>query len=203
MSERYAGLKKIPNEPAARLLANVNAKLEVKLEAPASASVETVLTELGEKEEWIDMLRAMSIFLPPREAVWWACLAARDVVGTDDKSAPQCLKASEAWVFKANDDNREAVQLAMNAADVDDDTVLCATAAFYAPGNMGFGELEKSPAPPAAVSACSFGMNMISFGEAEDPDNHLQLLIDRALDIAKGGNGKIEPLRAAPEPADG
>lgn len=203
MSERYAELSKIPNEPAARLLANANAKLGVKLDAPASASVETVLTELEAKEEWADMLHALAVFLPPREAVWWACLAARDIVEPDEKTVPLCLKTAEAWVFKTNDETREAAQQAMDAADMDDDTVLCATAAFYAPGNMGFGDLEKSPAPPGVVSACSFGMNMVSLGEAKDVDSHLQLLIDRALDIAKGGNGKISSSDAVPEDADG
>ncbi|MEO1279625.1 MAG: hypothetical protein AAFV77_11775, partial [Planctomycetota bacterium] len=46
---------------------------------------------------WIDMVRLISVCLPAREVVWWACLAGRDLVGPDGDSL--CLKSAEAWVF--------------------------------------------------------------------------------------------------------
>jgi hypothetical protein len=206
MSEnRFAELKKIPQEPAARMLASVNAKLKTPVDVPASASVEAVLEKLAEKNAWVDVLRLLSIAMPPREGVWWACIAARDVVGEGDENATHCLKASEAWVFKPDEKNREAARVSLDNVYVDDDTNLVATAVMYAPGNMGPGDMSKYPAPAGAVSSCVFGMNMISLGEAEDFDTHLQLLIDRALDISRGGSGKVaskedEPM---PETAEG
>ncbi len=188
MSDRFANLKKVPKAPAARLLAAKATKLEAPLEAPASASVEVVLAELEEKQVWVDLLRLLAVALPDREAVWWACLAARDITG---ENVTPCLKASEAWVFEPTEANREKVQMALDVADMDDDTALVATAALYAPGNMGPGELAEHPAPPAAVSACAFGMNMTTLGVAKDPLRHLQWLIDRGVDIARGGNGKV------------
>jgi len=197
--DRYAELKKIPNQPAARMLASTGTKLETQFDAPASASVEVVLKELDAKDAWIDMLRALPIFLPPREAVWWACLAARDLVGEGEENTTHCLRASEAWVFKPTDENRQKVRIALEAADNDDDTALVATAALYAPGNMGEGDLAEYPAPPAAVCACSFGINMKSCTQAEDFDSQMQLLIDRALDIARGGSGKNVGSQASDE----
>ncbi len=190
MSERFANLKKIPKEPAARILAAKSTKLETKLDAPASAPVEVVLAELEEKKAWVDLMRLLSVALPDREAVWWACIAARDITGED---ATPCLKAAEAWVFEPSDANREKVQMALDVADMDDDTALAATAALYAPGNMGPGDMAEYPAPPAAVSACAFAMNMTTIGDMEDPLGHMHWLIDRAADIARGGNGKVEP----------
>ncbi|EAQ03158.1 hypothetical protein OB2597_13478 [Pseudooceanicola batsensis HTCC2597] len=189
MSERFDNLKKIPDEPAARMLSAKATKLDTPVEAPASARVEVVLSELAEKGGWVDILRLLSVALPEREAVWWACIAARDLTGEE---ATPCLKAAEAWVFGPNDKNREAVQVALDAADMDDDTTLAATAALYAPGTLGVGEMAELAAPPSAVSACAFGMNMVAVGEAEDPLLHMHWLIDRAVDIARGGNGKVD-----------
>ncbi len=197
MSERFVDLKKIPKEPAARMLARVHTKLSVPVSAPVSAPVEVVLGELAEKAAWVDILRLLAIALPAREAVWWACIAARDVVGPDKKDATPCLKASEAWVFDPTEKNREAARVSLDNVYIDDDTELCATAAMYAPGNMGSGDLAEYPAPVGAVSSCAFGMNMISLSAAADFDAHLQLLIDRAIDIARGGNGQLAAAIAA------
>lgn len=188
MSDRFQGLKKIPAQPAARLLAVANTKLQTEIESPASASVSAVMDELAAKEALPDMVRLMSVALPPREAVWWACVAARDLVG--DEVTP-CLKAAEDWVFSPTDEKRRAVQVALEAAEMDDDTTLVATAALYAPGDLGPGEMAEHPAPPGAVSSCAFGQNLMTLGTAEDPILQLHWLIDRAVDIARGGNGKV------------
>ncbi|WP_375175995.1 hypothetical protein [Pseudooceanicola sp.] len=203
MSDRFKDLKKLPAEPAARLLAATSTKLETEIDAPASAPVEVVMAELEEKAAWVDLLRLLSVALPPREVVWWACIAARDVVGED---ATPSIKASEAWVFGPNEKNREAIQMALDVADMDDDTALVATAALYAPGNLGTGDMAQYQAPPAAVASCAFGMNMIAVSEAEDPLLHMQWVIDRGVDIARGGNGKVEvpdfDTSPVPEPDD-
>ena len=202
MSERFADLKKIPKEPVARMLARVHVKLATPVSAPVSALIEVVLAELAEKEAWVDVLKLLAIALPPREAVWWACIAARDVVGQGKKDTTPCLKASEAWVFDPTEENREAARVSLDNVYIDDDTELCATAAMYAPGNMGPGDLAEYPAPAGAVSSCAFGMNMVSLSAAADFDAHLQLLIDRALDIARGGNGQLADAKAAAEAAE-
>lgn len=198
MSERFADLKKIPSEPATRVMSGVNYKLETRLELPASASVEDVLVALAEQEAWIDMLKLLAAALPPRECVWWACLAARDIVGEGPDNATPCLKAAEAWVFKPDDKNRQAVRASLDNVYVDDDTSLCATAAMYAPGDMGPGDLAEYPAPLGAVEACAFGMVIEAVGAADDFDAHMQHVIDRALDIARGGNGQLEALASDP-----
>lgn len=201
MSEQFAELRKIPDEPVSRMLARVNATLSVAVDAPASAKTDVVLAKLAEKEAWVDIVRLLAIALPPREAIWWGCLAARDIVGEDAKDVPQCLGTSEAWVFKPNEANREAARASLDNVYVDDDTNLLATAVLYAPGNMGPGDMAKYPAPAGAVSSCVFGMNMVSLGEAEDFNGHMQLLIARAVDIARGGNGRVPPPEAPAETA--
>jgi hypothetical protein len=192
MSERFAKLHKVPEQPAARLLAMSNVKLTTKLSSRASASVSEIMAELEAVDAKIDMARLMSVALPPREAVWWACLAARDVFEADESERSLGLKSAEAWVFGPTPENRGKVQTAIDAGDPDDPAALVATAALYAPGNLGEGEEMKDiPAPPGIVANCTFGMNIQSLEIGTDPMARLDFLIDRAIDIARGGHGQI------------
>ena len=192
MTDRFDGLQKIPEQPAARLLALANARLGVKLEAPASALVPEVLEELDGKGAVVDILRLLAVALPARERVWWACLAARDYVGPKSDADPMPLAVAEAWVFKPNEDNREPLREAMDHALPDDDTVHCARAALFADGTLGTGEAKEHPAPPGASALSAYAMNMVALGRLSDRfEEHKAVLIDRALDIARGGNGRI------------
>lgn len=193
MTARFENLKKVPPEPAAKLLANANTKLQTKHGLPASASVTAVLTELERLGAKIDMLRLLSVVLPPREATWWACLAARDLIGPEARQVPMPLAAAERWVFKPNQDNRVIVRNAYETAEQDDDTAYCAMAALYADGTLGPGELNQMPAPPNGVSAAVFAMNLLAMrANVDRMQVYLDILIDRAVNIARGGNGKVE-----------
>lgn len=191
MAGRFSDLTKIPAEPAAKLLAQANVKLETRLDAPASASIEEVLTELDSKDANIDLLRLLSIALPPRERVWWACLAARDIVGVGVENQTPSLQAAEAWVFRPGDETRTSAIDATEHADSDDVTVHCATAVQYSDGTLGTGDMAQVPAPPGASSIAAFAMNVEAIATREDDfDAYIQELIDRAIDIGRGGNGK-------------
>lgn len=193
MSKRFENLRKIPAEPAARMLAMANTKLQTPLAAPASAMIDVVLTELEAKAAKIDMLRLLSVALPAREATWWACLAGHDLIGTEPKFVPPPLACAERWVFKPTEENRTAVRDAYETADMDDDTTFCAMAALYADGTLGPGDMNQTPAPPNGVSAAVFAMNLLSMKmNVERMQVHLDILIDRALDIARGGNGRVK-----------
>jgi hypothetical protein len=87
----------------------------------------------------------------------------------------------------------------MDGAELDDETVYCALAAVYADGRMGTGELASQPAPPAAVPAAVLTMNIKAMDWVGDGSIvHGWVLLARALDIARGGNGQVT---VAPQPA--
>lgn len=201
MSDRFADLRKVPDQPAARLLAANNATLRHPVASPANAPVAAVLAELAGAGAWVDLIRLLSVSLPPRECVWWACLAGRQVLG-EGGSSP-CLSAAEAWVFDPSPENRARVRAALETQASGDRTAPAATAALYAPGNLGDGEMSGIPAPVGVVATCAFGVNLRTLKVAADIDAQFQLIIDRALDIARGGNGKVAPAgdggRAAPK----
>ncbi len=204
MTNRYENLRKIPSEPAAKLLANANTKLQTKHGLPASAPVAAVLAELEKLAAKIDMLRLLSVALPPREATWWACLAARDLIGPEARQVPPPLAAAERWVFKPTQEHRQTAREAFETAEQDDDTAYCAMAALYADGTLGPGDLNQMPAPPNGVSAAVFAMNLIAMrANADRMQLYLDILVDRALDIGRGGNGKVEAGQGAKAEASG
>lgn len=193
MSKRFENLKKVPPDPAAKMLAATGTKLQTRLTLPASASVPAVLAALDAQAAKIDILRLLSVALPPREATWWACLAARDLIGAEAKVVPPPLAAAERWVFKPTQENREVARQCFEGADQDDDTAYCAMAALYADGTLGPGEMNQHPAPPNGVSAAVFAMNLIAMrANVDRMQVHLDILIDRGLDIGRGGNGRVE-----------
>ena len=202
MTERFKSLSKLPNQPAARLLAQANCKLTTKLEAAASASVEVVLTELAAKAAYDDMLMVLACALPPRERVWWSCLAGRDTIPEGDKLPPP-LVAAEAWVFKPTEDNRKAAQAAIEVAEVEDDTVHCASAVVFFDGTLGPGDLAEHAAPPGAAELSVFAINIIAYcRDSEQMEAMGNVLVDRALAIARGGSGNIAAPPLTPEAVD-
>lgn len=199
MSDRFAGLVKFPCVPARRLLADANVKLDTHLDSPASATIEEVLAELDEKGEVEDMLLLLACALPARERVWWACLAGRDIIDPSQKP-PLSLTTSEAWVYEPTEANRIAARNSMDVADATDDTTHCATAVLFFDGTLGPADLAEHPAPAGAAELSAWAINMIAYGHvAETMDEMAQVLIERALDIARGGSGQI-PAPPPPEP---
>lgn len=193
MGERFEGLRKIPQEPAARLLAAAGVKLSTPVKAPATASVGAVLEELQGAGAFVDMLRLLAVALPPRERTWWACLAGRDLVGPQTDPVPRPLASAEAWVYRPSEETRAAAQLAADTAETGDDTALCASIAVMADGTLGTGDLAELEAPPGAAANMAFGINVMALDVlGNDIEASADLLIDRALDIARGGNGRIE-----------
>ena len=190
MANRFDDLKKVPKQPAMRLLAMANAKLKAPLDTPANASVSEVMTALETAGAFIDMLRLMSVSLPARERTWWACLAARDVIGPVEK-LPLPLELAETWVRKPGDDTRTAAQNAVDMADIDDETVLCATSVVFCDDKLGPGDLAQYDGPPGAAAAAVFAMNIKALEFGAGIKETADVLIDRAVEIARGGNGQL------------
>jgi hypothetical protein len=200
MTERFANLSKLPQEPALRLLALANAKLTARPALPAAAPVPEMLAALEAAGARDDMLRLLAAALPVREAIWWGCLAAGDLV-PPGAPVPKPLAAARAWVYSPTPENRDVARLAAEGAEVD--TVLAAAACAMCDGKIGPGELAAFDAPPGAVATFVFGLNIHSLSRAPAPlfDAHADMLIDRALDIARGGDGQGVPVPELPKEA--
>lgn len=188
---KFDDLVKIPNQPALRLLALVGEGLSKPVEAPATATVGQILPVLLEEKAMVDALRLMSVALPIREAIWWACLAARDQL-PEGAPIPATLASAEAWVFDPAAAKKQAAESALDAAEAGDVGQRCAFAVKIADGRAGSGLLADTEMPQGSVQSIVFAVCVDSLVEVADGDPaYFELLIDRALDIARGGNGRI------------
>lgn len=189
---RFEGLKKFPAEPVAAILGRARVKLRTPLEAGPKAGVSEVLAELDAKGAVLDILQLIAHALPAREATWWACLAARDLLPPDAAEPPAPLATAEAWVFKPGDETRRKARAAMEGAALDDDTVFCAMAATFADGTLGPDQLSDFAAPPGVVGNAVYGMVLKSlYSDGENSEAQGRLLVARGLDIARGGSGRV------------
>ena len=135
-SARFDDLKKLPANPAARIIAHNNIVLQTQVTAPASATVAELLSELHEIGAVIDMLQLLAHALPPREATWWACLSARDLLPDGSDRLTPSIKAAEDWVLRPGEETRTLRAGRLDSAPNDDDTVFCAMAATFADGTL-------------------------------------------------------------------
>jgi len=193
----FNDLVKMPADPVAKLLSRANVLLKTPLDSPPTADAAVVLKELNDKGALVDLLRLLAILLPPRERVWWACMAARDYIGPRSDKDPPSLTASEVWVYDPSEENRDAARITLDNAYVDDDTVNCALAVLYSDGTLGPGDLKQYPAPSGASETAAFAMNMVALSELSDKfEEHGRVLVERALNIGRGGNGQLESVQA-------
>lgn len=185
----FDDLCKLSQGPAGRVLAQHNVRLQTELESPAGAPAAAILEEFHRKGAELDMMQVLAHTLPPREATWWACLAAREM-GAETRA----VAVAEAWVRQPGFETRLAAREALDSAKQDDDTAFCAMAACFADGTMGPGEFDDHQAPPGAVGAAVYGMLLIAlFADETAVATRGSLFLKCGLDIARGGNGQSEP----------
>ena len=105
---------------------------------------------------------------------------------------PDGLAQIEAHARRLTAELAEA-RATLDHADVNDDTVYCANAVNFSDGTLGAGELAHYDAPAGASEISAFAMNLVAMKKHADRfEEYGQMLIDRALDIARGGNGRVE-----------
>ena len=202
MSGGFTGLRKVPAEPATVLLERAGLALSEPVKAPAHASVGEVLTELWARGAQGDVLRLLAAALPMREAVWWACLAGRDLLPPGAATTP-CLDAAEGWVRAPDDASRQRAADAVAAVAPRDATRFPAMAALYSDGTVGPGDMAAHPAPKGAARQMVLAANVDAMCEAADPQAQFRVIVARGLDIARGGNGRGGDGRGGPQAATG
>src|SRR4051812_12044948 len=97
----------------------------VQLEDPAKALLRegmaprAYLDALTAAGHFADALRFLAAALPKREAVWWACVCARQGYGTPVPApAAAALAAAEKFAADPSDANRRATYTAAEAAEI-------------------------------------------------------------------------------------
>jgi hypothetical protein len=145
-----------------------------------------------------DAARFLAYALPKREAVWWACLCAGEVLGPEPPpAAAAALAAARAWVVDPDDEERRAAFAAAEAADVGTPAGCAAAAAYFSGGSMAPAHLP-AVAPPEHVTsdlvASSLTLSAVIKEPEKAPEKYASFL-RTGLDVASGRNAWPESTR--------
>jgi hypothetical protein len=145
---------------------------------------------------YADAVRFLTRGLPKREAVWWACLCARDALPPDTPPPVEAaLKAAEAWVYKPEEENRRAAMTCADAAKFDSPSSWAAMGAFWSGGSMAPPGLPIVPPGQDLTAAAVTGAIMLAAVQSDPAkaDERYRRFLAYGVDIAEGGTGRKKP----------
>jgi hypothetical protein len=186
----YIKVKQVPaNELAGVVSLSDDARALLKPEMTAGEFFDL----LREKELLVDAIRFLSTALPPREAVWWACVCTRaNFPPAAAAPVTAALQAAESWVYRPDEETRRAAKAAADNSKMQSGAGWCAMAAFWSGGSItapSAPAVEPSPKLlPAAVSG-AIVLAAVQHEPQRAGERHRQFL-DAGIDIANGGNGR-------------
>ena len=157
------------------------------------ASPPQFLTELLTMKAFNEAVQFLAFALPPREAVWWACLCARSVLL---EPAPPlflaAVEAAEAWVRRPTDENRRVAMVRAQATKFDAPAAWAAVGAFWSGGSLAPAELPVVPVPAHLAGIAVAGAVTLAAvqTEPERADLKRERYLAAAIDIANGGPGR-------------
>jgi hypothetical protein len=156
---------------------------------------EAYIGALVESGSLSDAVKVMTRVLPVREAVWWACVCARQISALAESDVEMAaLNTAETWVFEPNEKNREKAFEFVKSHDAKGAGVLCAVAASFSEGNAPLGDGHHVDLDAAVFPQIIDGVVMISAMEkqGEEIKDRLRAFIASGEDIARGGNGELK-----------
>lgn len=156
---------------------------------------EALIGALVEAGNLADAVKVMTRALPAREAVWWACVCARQLSGIEEnKVEAEALKVAETWVYEPSDEHRELAFNFIKENDSNGAGSMCAMAAAFSAGDAPLGKGQNLALDPAVFPQIVGGVVMVSASgkQGEEIKDWLRTCLLRGEDIAQGGNGKID-----------
>ena len=141
-----------------------------------------------------DAVRVLAHTLPPREAVWWACVCVKATLPSDvPEPVLSALEAARAWVFQPSEANRRAAYASAQSTDFQHAASWAAVGAFWSGGSMAPANAPDVPAPDGlAGKAVAAAVILAAVSRQPERGNQrLAAFLDSGLDIAAGGNGRL------------
>jgi hypothetical protein len=150
------------------------------------------LDRLCGAERYIDAIRFLAYALPPREAVWWACLAARGALEDGVAEHLRAVEAAEAWVYHPDEEHRRAAMSMASGVANDIPARWAGTAAAWSGGSLAPPEAPIVPPGQTLTAQAASGAVLLAAVKSEPAqaaERHRKL-IALAIDIARGGSGR-------------
>ena len=187
-------LKKIQAKTAAEVCGKYEQAAEIMPLLAEGMSPKAFLDRLVEEERLQEANRFLAHALPKREAVWWACLCARDAMPNTDETSETLIKLAETWVRKPTDENRRSAMTAAENAGFDSPASWAAAAAFWSGDSMTEPEMEPV-APPdelTGTAVAAAGLLAAFSGDPVMAPDKFREYLDKGIDVAQGGSGRAE-----------
>jgi len=144
------------------------------------------------KELEVEASRFLAQALPKREAVWWACTCVRKASGTQaSPKASAALAAAEKWVAEPNEANRQAAQMAAEAAGGMDSPAGCAAMAVFWSGGSLAQPGKQVIAPAENMTATAVAGALIHAALLNEPEKfaaNLRGFLTVGVAVASGNN---------------
>jgi hypothetical protein len=180
---------------SAATAAEICGRLELSPEAKALLSPElspqAFLAQLAKDRRFSDAVRFLAFSLPPREGVWWACVTAR---GSGPSAAEtDCLERVTAWAYAPDEAKRRACMEAAERLKFEGAAAYAGLSAFWSGGSMAPEGMPEAPPDPSlyAIGVGASVLLAVAAGEPKSADRRFEEAIERGIDIANGGNGKL------------
>jgi len=160
------------------------------------ASPQTYLAALTRAGLHADAVRFLAQALPPREAVWWACVCTRTTRSPDRSDHPDngaAQQAAESWVYEPTEKNRRLAMDCASRTDFQSPSAWSAVAAFWSGGSLAPPDLPDVPPAPHLCGTAVAGAVILA-AVRQDPERapeRFDRFLRQGLNIAAGGNGKL------------
>lgn len=186
--------RKVVDATAADICARVDLSPEARAFLLPTLSPQGYLSLLVDAEQIGDAIRFLAFALPMREGVWWACVTARNTLADPSVTEVRCLEEATAWVYEPDEKRRRSCMAVAESANFEGAAAYAALAVFWSGGSMApEGMPEVLPDPklgPIGVGASV--LLSITSGDARRLKERFDAAMRRGVDIANGGNGRLE-----------
>jgi len=148
----------------------------------------SALKKLLQAKQFDAAIEYLAFALRKREAVLWACVAARGALGDDPPREPvELLAAAEAWIRQPDEERRAAALATAEAREDPSPSRFAAMAAGFCGGSLTPPELDEVP-PPDDLSG-KLVLNALKLILLANPPEELeaqqQALLGRGISIAQ------------------
>ncbi|BCH27595.1 hypothetical protein MesoLjLc_74820 [Mesorhizobium sp. L-8-10] len=193
--------RKVSAGTAAEICARMDLSAEGRAFLLPTLSPQGYLSLLVEAEAIGDAIRFLAFALPIREGVWWAVAVAQGNLAAPSPVEAECLERAAGWVYQPDDARRRACMVSAETANFDGAAAYAALAAFWSGGSMAPPDMPEA-LPDPRLGAIGVGASILLSITSGDPltlNERFRAAIARGIDIANGGNGRLEgdrPIKA-------
>ncbi len=195
MEVQTSPFRKVSAAKAADICRRVPLSPEAMALLTPEQSPQAFLAALVNARHFSDAVRFLAFSLPSREAIWWACATAR--AGQLAPADAECLERAVAWAYEPDDTKRRACMEAAEGLNFEGAAAYAALSVFWSGGSMAPEGMPEAPPDPslASVGVGASVLLAVAAGEPLSADRRFEEAIERGMDIANGGNGKLKTER--------